>query len=58
MLARLVTETEGDTDLLGRSLTDPGSALKHALDIEIPAGISVVVHEGDTCTTYLVLPTS
>ena len=58
MMQKLIAKAEEDTDFRGRLVADPSSALKEALDIEVPEDFNVVVHEDDTRTAHLVLPAS
>ena len=58
MIKKLIAKAEEDSDFRGRLLANPSSALKEALDIEVPKDFNVVVHEDDARTAHLVLPAS
>ena len=58
MIKKLIAKAEEDSDFRGRLLANPSSALKEALDIEVPKDFNVVVHEDDARTVHLVLPAS
>ncbi len=56
IMEKLVAKAEEDTDFPSRLLTNPSSAWKETLDIELPDDFNVVVHEDDALTVHLVLP--
>ena len=56
LINKLVTKTQADKDLRNRLLTDPNSVLKEVLNVELPEGFKVMVHEEDARTAHLVLP--
>lgn len=58
VLEKLVARSEEDKDFRARLLSDPRSVLQEALEVEIPEGFNVVVHEEDARTAHLVLPAS
>ena len=58
MLQKLIAKAEESTEFRERLLTDPGSAVEEAFNIELPEDFSVVVHEDDAKTAHIVLPMS
>lgn len=58
MMGKLVAKAEADTDFREQLKANPSSALKEALDIEVPDDFNVIVHEDDARTAHLVLPAS
>ena len=58
MLQKLIAKTQEDADFRARLLAKPRSAIKEALDIEVPDDFEIVVHEDSSRTAHLVLPAS
>ena len=47
-----------DEDFRKRLLSDPRNAIEQEMDLKIPDGIEIQVHEDSTSTAHLVLPSS
>ena len=58
LMKKLVEMAEKDPSFRESLIGNPTTALKEALDIEVPDDFNVVVHEDDTQTVHLVLPAS
>ena len=58
MLQKLIAKAEEDEDFRGRLLANPLSAIKEALNVEVPDAFDIVIHEDNARTTHLVLPPS
>ena len=54
----LVDKACEDEEFRDQLLTDPKSAIRQELDIELPASLSIQVHEDSAETVHLVLPAS
>ncbi len=52
----LVTKAAEDGAFRARLLAEPNAAIEERLDLKIPAGFDVKVHEDDRNTVHLVLP--
>lgn len=55
---RLVERAMRDEGFRSRLLADPKSAVESELDLRVPEGFSVVVHEENDSTGHLILPPS
>ena len=55
---RLVERAMRDEGFRARLLADPKSAVESELDLRVPEGFSVVVHEENDATGHLILPPS
>ena len=58
MQQRLIDMAEEDGAFRERLLADPRTAIRDALEFELPADFNVVVHEDGVRTANLVLPPS
>ena len=58
MRMRIVGKATGDTDFRARLLSDPKAAIGQELGVDIPAAMSIEVHEENDMTAHLVLPPS
>ena len=58
MRTRVIEKAAEDTEFRARLVEDPKSAVERELDISIPAGMAVQVHEESADTVHLVLPPS
>ncbi len=56
MRTRVIEKAAEDTEFRARLVEDPKSAVERELDISIPAGMAVQVHEESADTVHLVLP--
>ena len=56
MRDRLLDKATVDPDFRTTLLSDPKSAIAQELGVEIPDGLSVIVHENDANTVHLALP--
>ena len=56
MRAKIVGKAAEDTEFRARLVEDPKSAVERELDISIPAGMAVQVHEESADTVHLILP--
>ena len=56
MQAHLREKVEADEGFRVRLLADPKAAIREALDVEIPEGFTIHVHEDGPATTHLVIP--
>ena len=56
MRTRVIEKAAEDTEFRARLVEDPKSAVERELDISIPAGMAVKVHEESADTAHLVLP--
>ena len=54
----LVDKAGEDEEFRNRLLADPKSAIQQELDLELPASLSIQVHEDSAETAHLVLPPS
>ena len=58
MRAKIVDKAAEDVDFRALLLSDPKSAVKQELGLDIPSRFNVRVHEEDADTAHLVLPPS
>ena len=56
MRAKIVDKAAEDADFRALLLSDPKSAVEQELDLSIPSGFTVEVHEEGGSTAHLVLP--
>ena len=56
MRIRVIEKAAEDTEFRARLVEDPKSAVERELDISIPAGMAVQVHEESADTVHLILP--
>ena len=56
MRAKIVDKAADDADFHARLLSDPKGAVEEELEISIPSGFTVEVHEDSGDTAHLVLP--
>ena len=56
MRAKIMDRAAEDADFRARLLSDPKGAVEDELDLTIPSGFSVEVHEDAGDTAHLVLP--
>ena len=56
MRTKIVEKAHGDAGFRARLLSDPKKAIREALDVAIPEGLSIEVHEEGASTAHLVLP--
>ena len=54
--ARLLDRVGNDDGFRARLLADPKAAIREALDVEIPEGFTIHVHEDGPATAHLVIP--
>lgn len=58
-MRRILVDKAGEDEAFrNRLLTDPKSAIQQELDLELPASLSIQVHEDSAETAHLVLPPS
>ena len=55
---KILTKAAEDGDFRTRLLTDPRATISTELDVTIPEGFDVAVHEDSATTAHLVLPPS
>ena len=56
MHARIVGKATADADFRARLLSDPKRTIEQELGVDIPASLSIEVHEESDTTAHLVLP--
>ena len=56
MRAKIVDKAADDADFRARLLSDPKGAVEEELELSIPSGFTVEVHEDGGDTAHLVLP--
>ena len=56
MRERLIAKAAADETFRARLLSDPKAAVEDELDLAIPAGFTIEVHEDAVDTSHLVLP--
>ena len=52
----LIEKATTDEDFRARLIADPNAAIKDELDLTVPAGFHIKVHEDVADTSHLVLP--
>ena len=56
MRSKIVARATDDPDFRTRLLTDPKGAVAEELDVSIPEGMCIQVHEESASSSHLVLP--
>ena len=56
MQAKIVGKATADADFRTRLLSDPKGAIGQELGVNIPASLSIEVHEESATTAHLILP--
>ena len=56
MKAHVLARAVEDADFRASLVSDPKSVVSAEMDVKIPDGFSIVVHEDDSTTVHLVLP--
>lgn len=58
MKAHIIARATEDEEFRARLLADPKSVITAEIDMPIPEGFSIQVHEDDATTAHLILPPS
>ena len=56
MQRKLMERAAGDMDFRAWLMSDPKSAIREELDVDIPEDVTIHVHESDMNTVHLSLP--